>query len=224
MVLFNKNSILLTAAMGILLATSTVAYADRGDSDGDDDLETQMFQAQFAFPAHILGDAIPNSEAELERGDDSFAMEIKTSELVPGDAVSAWWMIWNHPENCAQEVCDLIDAFFNPAVGFSLVNGRGAIVDEDGTAVFRSTVDVDSTNPSVPFPEAILINDTLHSQFDPGLLNPEGAQVWFNLKTHGPASEDPQMLEEQLTTLSGGCASPFVLPCKDIQQGRFPRP
>jgi hypothetical protein len=38
-----------------------------------------------------------------------------------------------------------------------------------------------------------------------GLLEPESAQVFLAIHSHGPASEDPEVLEAQLTSFTGGC-------------------
>jgi hypothetical protein len=45
------------------------------------------------------------------------------------------------------------------------------------------------------------------------------------VRTHGPASDDPNVLERQLTMFNGGCEDVATQDlCVDIQVGVFPSP
>jgi hypothetical protein len=46
-----------------------------------------------------------------------------------------------------------------------------------------------------------------------GLVDAEGAEIHFVLQDHGPANEDEEILEQQLTQFMGACNTV----CIDIQ-------
>ncbi|MGH3735022.1 MAG: hypothetical protein ACRDT6_05300 [Micromonosporaceae bacterium] len=68
----------------------------------------------FAAPAHALpagqsasdvwrfagGTAVPGGTSTLTRTDSGLSVSLRTSELPPGDAVTVWWVVFNHPEHC----------------------------------------------------------------------------------------------------------------------------
>jgi hypothetical protein len=49
-------------------------------------------------------------------------------------------------------------------------------------------------------------------------VNARDAQIHLVIRTHGPASADPSILNQQLTSFGGGC---MVNMCANIQAARF---
>ena len=54
-----------------------------------------------AFPGNDGIEPGPGADATLQRKDDGVKVNIHTSNLIPGDAYTVWWVIWNDPSQCA---------------------------------------------------------------------------------------------------------------------------
>lgn len=157
-------------------------------------------------------DPIPFAGASLVRNNDAVFGTISTSGLTPGDAVTLWWVIFNNPSACDTSPCsvaDLNNALTNAA---ALYRG-GRVVGIDGRVDFSGYLaEGDNTGafilaPNMPNPS-------------PGIVDAKTAAIHFVIRTHGQASDDPDTLNLQLTTLTGGCGgSPN--PCKNLQSAIF---
>lgn len=148
--------------------------------------------------------AIPGTRSSYVATSESATMRITTQGLTPGEAVTSWWIIFNHPEFCSDGECgrdDVLPAPGNESAGVSVLWGDGVVVEDDGTAYFWDVLEV---------------GDASNVNFGPGLTNPFGAEVHYVLRSHGPARQD--VLEEQLSTINGGCdPEPPHEPCYDAQ-------
>jgi len=146
---------------------------------------------------------VPFTGTMLVRTRDDVFATINTSGLEPGAAVTAWWVFFNNPHNCATRPC-APDDLGNPAVAGSVANAGGKIVGADGTAsygAFRAAGDL--TGVVAGFGTA------------QGLLNPLKAEIFLVTRTHGAALlGDPAMLSQQLNTYNGGCPPNT---CADLQ-------
>jgi hypothetical protein len=157
---------------------------------------------------------IPQAGASLSRNNEGVFAAIYTSSLTPNTVVTLWWVFFNNPKACAGTPCTPPD-LNNPDVNGSLQYGGGKIVGTEGTADFGGYLEVgDNTGfyflpqfPNMPNPA-------------PGLVNPKTAEVHLVIRTHGPASADPVILQQQLTTFPGGC-SVVPNPCANIQAAQF---
>jgi hypothetical protein len=150
------------------------------------------------------GSVIPATGSMLIRNRDSVFATAHTSGLTPGTAVTFWFGIFNYPINCATTPCTAAD-FSNPAVQGCIVNEGGKIIGPDGTATygaFRMVGDITGFG-GVGFPV--------------GLLNPMGAEIHLVTRTHGPASNDPMILSQQLSMFLGGCPPNT---CTNLQASR----
>ncbi len=69
--------------------------------------------------------------------------------------------------------------------------GVGLIADEDGELEF----------------EALVIENEPAGEIvtGPGLTDMDNAEIHLFVRSHGPASDDPEVLEAQLSQLMGGC-------------------
>ena len=68
----------------------------------------------------------------------------------------------------------------------------GHIIDATGNQTFNG---------------AIAINTAPQVVFGNGLHAPMMAEIHFALRDHGPASDDPDLLNQQLTVGAGGCSN-----------------
>ena len=158
---------------------------------------------------------IPYAGASLARNNDGVFGTISTSSLAPGHVVTLWWAIFNDPAACAGAVCAPPD-LNNPVVNGSLQLGGGEVVGLNGRADFSGYLAVgDNTGfyrlpmfPNMPDPA-------------PGLVDSKGAEIHLVIRDHGPASPDPVILQEQLTSFPGGCT--VSNPCVNIQAAIFQR-
>lgn len=153
---------------------------------------------------------IPGSSAQLVTNDQGATLQVNTSELPPGHALTVWWVIFNYPENCTDGICGLDDAFpppGNTAAGASVSFAAGHVIGGDGQGNFGAHISVGG--------------DAAPWEF--GLLHPRTAEFHFVLRDHGPAI--PGLVHEQIRTATAGCNNfpPFTgeYTCVDIQAGRF---
>ncbi len=159
---------------------------------------------------------VPGSISVVHRSEDGASTWITSPGFVPNTVVSAWWINFNNPENCTHPdlphgwLCtgpDLAD----PATGGSYQFADSQIVKGRGRIVLRARLAVGDTSgcasPSLPCI---------------GLTNPMGAEYHIALRTMGPVI--PALLEEQLTTLNGGCGpgEPNAGLCANVQGAVHP--
>ncbi len=170
--------------------------------------------------------AIEGAEAVLIRMEHGISMSFETFELEPGEIYTAWWVIFNNPENCSDADCLLDDIFLMDGDEFMLDhNGRrqpnrmqrdtaqitqmratSAVADDNGYAMFRAHLPVGDTSDYV--------------DFGPGLIDPMAAEIHVVLRTHG--QPDPEHLWDQHFTAWGGCPDPDNRePCKNVQFATF---
>ncbi|MDX1615107.1 MAG: hypothetical protein R3300_12415 [Candidatus Promineifilaceae bacterium] len=153
---------------------------------------------------------IPGSSAHLVTNDRGATLQVNTSGLTPGHALTVWWVIFNYPENCTGGECGLDDAFPPPGnveAGASVSFAAGHVIGDDGQGNFGAHISVGGDA----------------APWTVGLLEPRTAEVHFVLRDHGPAI--PELVQEQIRTAGGGCNNipPFTgsYTCVDVQAGRF---
>lgn len=199
--------------LGFCAALMTVAFATQtmAQSSGSGNVKTSI------VPVHRFGstDVIPQAGASLARNNDGVLGTISTSGLTPGHVITLWWAIFNNPEFCATSTCAPSD-LNNPLVNGSLQFGGGTLADAGGRASFTGYLAVsDNTgfylNPAFPN----LPNPA------PGIVATKKAQIHLAIRRHGPASADPTILNQQLTSFPGGCAVSVPSPCATIQAAIF---
>ena len=133
---------------------------------------------------------IEGSRARLVTNDQGATLQVNTSGLTPGHALTVWWVVFNYPENCSDGVCGGDDAFpppGNTAAGASVSFAAGHVIGGNGQGNFGAHLPVDGD--AVPWPI--------------GLLNPRTAEIHFILRDHGPAI--PGMVNEQISTPGAAC-------------------
>ena len=156
---------------------------------------------------------VPYAGASLSRNNEAVFGEISTSGIGSGRVVTLWWAIFNDSQFCGGAVCTPAD-LNNPLVNGSLQLGGGQIVGLNGRADFSGYLAVgDNTGfyrlpmfPNMPDPA-------------PGVINAKGAEIHLVIRDHGPASSDPAILQQQLSSFPGGCT--VSNPCANIQAAIF---
>ncbi len=159
-------------------------------------------------PGNII--PIAGSRAYLSTDDQGATIQVHTSGLTPGHAVTLWMVFFNQPENCSDGACGPDDAFpppGNTAAGATVFYGDGLVIGANGRAYFAGHVTADEDNPP----------------FSIGLVNPRTAEAHFILRDHGPAIDE--IVYGQITTPGVGCNNfpPFSgeFTCVDVQAGIF---
>lgn len=134
--------------------------------------------------------------ARLFRHRRAIAINMHSSNLIPGHTYTLWWVIYNKPENCVNSPCSGPDNS-NPAVMRELLYATGKVVKRGNRAFFRAMLKQGDTSGSV--------NSELNLPEYGGLLYPETAEVHMVIRSHGPII--PDLVDEQIGTLNGGCTT-----------------
>jgi len=169
---------------------------------------------------------VANAQANLIRMEHGIYMTVDTVELTPGDAVTAWFVIFNKPKNCSGGECGEDDIFNldgngkfidnadgSPpmnndgieAAAISLHRADGLIIDTDGAANFRGHLP---------------IGDTTEAVFGSGLMDAYSAEVHAVIRTH--QKPVPGKASEMVSSMNGGCSADWPNePCEDLQFAVF---
>lgn len=154
----------------------------------------------------LMGGAImPAAGSQLIREKNAISMTANTRGLTSGNVYTAWWVIFNNPENCFTRPCTSADINSNPPVQGSLLLAGGRIVGPDGAASYGAY---------------LAVGDTAFSQAGLGLLDPKHAEIHIAVRSHGPVAPlmAAGLLEAALTTFNGGCtATGGPNPCATVQ-------
>lgn len=211
-----------------IAATLAIGFAAADPAAGAADVShapVVAFQAAGDVGGGVLepGSTFPpttHGRATLTRGSDWIQVNIETSGL-PSGAYTVWWVIFDTPNGCTGACSD--DDLFNPDAHVSVFWATGEIVHRsgDGNFLARHRAGDDLGEPG-----------TQHILGD-GSIEPSRAEIHNIIKYHGPASEDPDTLHAQITSLQGSCfeganavdlGEPFGVQCFDPQAVAHPLP
>jgi hypothetical protein len=118
------------------------------------------------------------------------SMSLHTTGLLAGDAVTIWWMVFNHPQACISGAttggprCGMAD-LGNPAADLSVLYAAGHVIGGSGVADFGGHLAVDDADGAI---------------MGSGLHDPTGADVTLVVHDHGPA--DPATVSQQIHTFA----------------------
>lgn len=158
-------------------------------------INAETHPPEFPVAAAVTDVEIPGSTVVVSTTGLGIEYTLSTSELIPGNAYTIWLIVFNVPQACSDPdtVRGLLcgDGDYLNATLWSIMYGAGAVADAEGDATFTGS-------RMVGDPDRLLLG--------PGLLNPN-AEAHFIVRDHGPASDDPVMLESQTGTVNGGCTS-----------------
>lgn len=176
------------AAAVLLAALTAVAAVATPVAGASADRTTRPV---FTIPPPVFEEV---GSSTLVRNDNGISVDLATSELEPGDAVTLWWVVANSPGECEAGLpglsqCGPMDHLKGRG-DFAVHHATGHVVDDDGNAGFGAHLRVGDQSRA-------LFNG------EPGLTNPRGAEVILVLKTHG--QKIPGLTSEMLRTFTGGC-------------------
>lgn len=174
------------AGCGITLAVIGLTMSARAQHAATDRVPTISSQPVIKLPD---GSPVYGAGSIVIREKNSVFASIHSTGLEPGTAVSGWLVIINNPRNCSVRPCSEADAG-DPATQGAVFNFGGRVVGMDG---------------AVDLAEWRAAGDTTNALFGPGLQDSRGAEVQMVLRSHGSASTNPAILQQQLTTFNGGC-------------------
>lgn len=171
---------------------------------------------------HLMSD---NSEIEgtwskLTRYENGVAMTLHTSGLTPGDVVTAWWVIFNAPQNCS-DACGPDDLFMFDDAGKMIVGDNGPqpnVEQREATqaSILGATGNLIGDSGEGHFAAWLGVGEVPGVLFGPALVDPSGAAIHVVLRTHGPIDADT--FDEQITAFNGGCSAAWPNePCRNIQ-------
>ena len=172
------------------------------------------------------GSVIAGTEATLTRMGGGVHVTIDTVGLTPGNAVTAWFVVFNSPENCSGGECGeddifnrdgdvkcILDTDGSPpmnmggigAANISLHRADGLIVDAGGNAQFQGS---------------LVVGDVSEVIFGSGLVDAHLAEIHIVLRDHQAAIAGNT--DEMVNTLSGGCSDDWTNePCEDVKFAVF---
>lgn len=154
--------------------------------------------------------------SHLTRTDGMALVMVEAENLVAGNAYTAWWVVFNQPENCSDEACGEDDIFLPSgdlnvdgvlASEIGIGNATGNIAKADGTAEFGARLKRNDNSGAhqIVFPAGLDGNALLTA-------SPHDAEIHIVLQSHGQARGGNPLLA-QLTYLEANCTPN----CVDVQ-------
>ncbi len=200
---------------GAIMAASTPALSDE-DDDGRHRArfikERVSIAPVGAFPDAAGSPLTPvDGTSFLFRTGTGVAFTLNTRSLAPGSPYTAWWVVFNRPKAClAPYACEGAD-LSNPEVKPGVYFATGRVADEHGQASFAAELDYGE------LPEG---EDQVPNPARANPVRPK-AEIHLVLRSHGPARDDPEGLEAQLSQFNGGCPPNA---CANVQASVHPSP
>jgi hypothetical protein len=148
--------------------------------------------------------SVPGSSVTLERDSDAVFFDGRARGLEPGFAYTIWAVVFNDPAACSAG-CEGGD-LGEPSASI-LWSGFGGVANPAGKLDFAIVL-VEGSPPGQVL-------------FGPGLTDADQAEIHLIVRSHGPASDDPAVLEAQLSSVGGGCD---IFACEDVQFAVTGRP
>lgn len=150
--------------------------------------------------------------SRLVRTTRGYSVNLSTTGLQAGHAVTLWAVIFNKPEQCAASPCMEPD-IFNPMVMADVVYTAGHVVGGSGQATFAGhRNEGDASGSILPALGGMAI----------GLMDARTAEIHFVVRDHGPIL--PGMVDEMISTFGAGCnnapagtGTPGPNDCMDLQ-------
>lgn len=200
---------LLLVAVLLLAVVPQVAVAGQPDKQPLHDFDSQQ--------------PLTGTFSMLERGDDEVATRIRTTGS-PGHALTIWYVLFNAPEHCNTGACGEDDLFVggDPKNGFNtaqieaarisvVFGGDGDVINPGGRVALDGGL-AEGEVPSGPAQVVIgldadgaLARQEVTGAVTTGLEDAQATEIHIVLQDHGPAHEDPELLESQLTGFRTAC-------------------
>ena len=202
-----------------------------GDHRQDFDVKPvyEVDNSLFPPPSPILT-PVQGSWGRLFRLPDRVVVQARLTDLNPDWVYNFHMWFFNNPAACrvtppfdalGSRCTPLVDQ--GPVTESSLVSFGGFIPDRSGTLNLWLSVRIGEGLPAVGF---FGTNGSFTNVVNgPGLTNPMGAEIQFDLARKGPVQKD--MTAEQFQTMLGACGADFTLPplnpsqlCEIVRESR----
>jgi hypothetical protein len=149
-------------------------------------------------PGHTFIADVPGSTSTFVRTPDGIGVNLQTSGLPAGHAVTMWALIFNDPNSCGVGGCHESKGDLNiPGVQGSVYRVAGHVVGDTGT-----------------FAGQVPVGDAENAVRGPGLLDPYGAEIHLIVRDHGMAGTG-DLLQHQFNNISPAFCN---VACADIQE------
>jgi len=177
---------------------------------------------------HEFPDAsvIAGAEATLTRMGGGVHFVIDTVGLTPGNVVTAWFVVFNSPENCSGGECNEDDIFNLDSDGKFILNTDGSPpmnMDAIGAAnisALRAGGLIVDAGGNAQFQGSLVVGDVSEAIFGGGLVDAHLATIHIILRDHQAAIAGKT--DEMINTVHGGCSNDWPNePCEDIQFAVF---
>jgi len=170
--------------------------------------------------------AIAGTKATLTRMGGGVHVTIDTVGLTPGNAVTAWFVVFNSPENCSGGVCGEDDIFNIDGDGKFILNTDGTPPmnkDRIGAAdisVHRADGLIVDVGGNAQFQGSLVVGDVSEAIFGGGLVDANLAEIHVVLRDHQAAIGGKT--DEMVNNINGGCSGDWPNePCEDVQFAVF---
>jgi hypothetical protein len=173
------------ASVAAMVALTTLMPASGKAPTAEDSSEKISIRA---VQVMATGAVVQGAGSQLTRDRDAIFGILTTKALNPGWVYSAWFAIFNNPDQCATRPCSGAD-FANPAVMGSRIGFGGRLIGPDGAATYAGYLG---------------LRDTTAAFDGPGLLDPKHAEIHMVVRSHGPALMGAAFMD-QLSIFNGGC-------------------
>jgi hypothetical protein len=205
--------------------------ADAGDDDGGDDgepdagadsgLDEVTQEGEFVTIGPDGMNPIKGSLATLVRTPEGVEVTMTVPELEAGNVYTMWWTFFQNPEACLTDPKGEIKCNPNDSAGgptpdpevYTATQGAfvygipapegGVVADEKGTVTITRSYAA-NTDPT----EGIYVTAGEDKGYWEGLTDVMKAEIHVAFRDHGPASKDPDILNEQLTTFTSSNCDP----------------
>ena len=137
-----------------------------------------------------------DGSAKLVRGVYKISMALHVDDLIPGNAYTIWWVIWNNSEKCGKPFgCTDADFGIADLVEVDVLYATGLIAGANGKGKFKASLREGDDSGS--------INDIFGLPPANGLHHARTAEVHLVVRDHGVGI--PGEIPAQIGTYLGGC-------------------
>lgn len=177
---------------------------------------------------HDFADAsvISNTDATLLRMGGGLHVTVNTVGLMAGHAVTAWFVVFNSPENCSDGECGENDIFNLDSAGDFVLNADGSPpmnmegIGAANISVHRAAGLIIDVGGNAQFMGSLVVGDVSEAVFGGGLVDAHVAEVHIVLVDHQEAI--PGSTDAMVNSLTGGCSDVWPNePCTDVQFAVF---
>ena len=165
----------------------------------DDDDRYRRFAKESTSVAPVGAFPVPlearDGTSILNRTKTGVGFVFNTTDLQPKAPYTVWWVVFNKPRHCATPHDCGAEDLSNPKVRPGVFFAAGRLSDAQGQANFAAQIDYGA----LPDGEDQVPNPDRDHPIRPG------AEIHLVIRSHGPASKDPEVLAAQLSQFNGGC-------------------